>query len=1338
MKTATISLVLLLPLLLFGKNPADGPIVPDGFKVSAFASEPLVRNPAALTFDSKGRLYVGQGPQWRSPKPETPGDHVDLLIDLNKDGVADKSIRFAEGFNSIQGLVWWGDALWIANAPDFTKVRDTDGDDVADEYTRVYTGLGNLEHCLHGLNIGPDNKLYMSKGNSKGYNLNGHLAPKAFRELWGLQSPKGAPDYPTPITSDASNYKRNYHTPQDDWGQQGGVLRCDATGRNLEIVSRGCRNPWDITFDDGFNWLGTDNDQTSGDRVIMPFYGAHFGWGHEWSHHWTGENHLPTVPISGPLFEGSGAGIIHYHAKQFPEKWHGVYFICDWLKREVYALRPSWKGALMTAKDNALPVFAHAGGGRSMPSSQGRLFDPTDIEVGPEGALYIASWGREYGATFQKETQSNQGRIYRITHESHHSISLPEGTDIPSLLQRLSHHLPAVRTSAQNDLIQHGPAAVKALTKALVQEQLNTTQETWFTWTLARIPNHEETSAKLLRGFLREPDTSLNLKIQSMRSLAHMRREDRIQKPLPKEVLNHLASAEARMRFEAVQALWQSNDKSQNAILINLASTEKERIVYHALWKSWRDLLTIEERKELLMHAKNRVRLASMLGLLEDNRLTPKEVQKLTEDSASEIRQLAISWLEKTGNAAEPHIHFTPSPGTFHSPIKVTLSARDPGVEIRYTLTGDTPVNTSLKYMGPITITKPTTIRAITVKGRLQQGSVLNAEYQIEAKAPFRQREFVSDLQAATGNHYAFDPTGLTHGKRHYTDRTYYVTDVPPELQGVPFIQTANQDDRTIRDTILSFRVDQPVTLYLGLDRRIRQAPSWMKLGVPNGFQETDLIINTTDPIYRVYKKDYPAGLIQLGSNINHPKEARCGHYLVALDRQLLKPLPKATTVNQALALIPEADPEKGRELFLHDKGAGCFQCHALEGRGNVFAPDLSDIGTRSDAATLLESIIHPSKVITEGFAQQVIETKDDFTYSGIVLSETGHRLSLAQANGQTIKIRKDQIQSRETTHLSTMPDGFATLMTPQQLADLTAYLLKQTSAPISKGFSFQKKANELNLFYDSQQIATYLLDHPKLTRRAFVNVHTPNGIQVIRNFPPKRPEDLDPGYRGEQGIIHPVMHAGLWMGFGWIEGEDYWRLQARVKHAKFIKPPIANGDQASFSVLNHYLNKSGKKIICSETCHFKFTRTPEGITLDWDSSFYSDDHDFRFGDQEESGLAIRVASELRVQGGNGRILNDRGERNGKETWGKPMKWIDYSGVIKDRRAGIRVIPHPDNPRPSWSHSRDYGVVVINPFPKQPKERRQPYITTPVNKGERFRLRYKVILYDIPKNQELE
>jgi hypothetical protein len=208
----------------------------------------------------------------------------------------------------------------VANAPDLTLVRDLDGDDRADEYIRIYTDLGNLEHGLHGLNWAPDGKLYMSKGNSKGHNRpeeDGRVAPRAFRELFGLASPEGAPDLPPPVRFTAENYYtegRGYHDPSDDWGRQGGVLRCGPLGRNPEIVARGFRNPWGIAFDEEFCWLGTDNGQDQGNLVARRI-------GSGFPILWTeGDEH------SAPFVKGHGTRIVNHGLvrKQFYREagWH--------------------------------------------------------------------------------------------------------------------------------------------------------------------------------------------------------------------------------------------------------------------------------------------------------------------------------------------------------------------------------------------------------------------------------------------------------------------------------------------------------------------------------------------------------------------------------------------------------------------------------------------------------------------------------------------------------------------------------------------------------------------------------------------------------------------------------------------------------------------------------------------------------------------------------------------------------------------------------------------------------------------------------------------------------
>ena len=77
--------------LLHAQND-DFPIVAEDLEVRLFARDPLVRNPCAMAFDARGRLFVGMGPQYRKPKPDTPGDSVYELIDTDFDGVYESGV----------------------------------------------------------------------------------------------------------------------------------------------------------------------------------------------------------------------------------------------------------------------------------------------------------------------------------------------------------------------------------------------------------------------------------------------------------------------------------------------------------------------------------------------------------------------------------------------------------------------------------------------------------------------------------------------------------------------------------------------------------------------------------------------------------------------------------------------------------------------------------------------------------------------------------------------------------------------------------------------------------------------------------------------------------------------------------------------------------------------------------------------------------------------------------------------------------------------------------------------------------------------------------------------
>lgn len=689
------------------------PEAPPGIEVKLVAREPLIRNPCAIAFDSRGRLFVGQGPQYRNPKPDTPGDTIELLIDSDGDGVFDRTKTFARGLNCVQGMVWRGRDLYIANSPDLTIVRDLDGDDEADEYVLLYTDLGNIEHALHGLNFAPDGRLYMSKGNSKGLNQPGRIAPRAFLELHGQTPLPGSPEIPPARTFTKDTYRATYQDPEDDWGRSGGVLRANADGSELEIVSRGLRNPWDIAFDAEFTWLGTDNDQSDGDRIFMPFPGSDFGWAHTWSPDWTGRGHLPTVPISGPIFTGSGVGIVFADTPALPEAYRGVWFINDFQHRITYVYRPSWDGALLQPAGGKWQPFLNPGEA---------LFNPVDIEVGPDGALYLSGWGTSLGATFKDGKQTNEGRLWRIAapgaakaSPAAHRTRPHSAWSFAELAADLAGPVASYRTDASNELVRRGDAVRSELTALAARRDLPVGQQTWALWTLGRIA----TSDPKLDEWFTATGASLsrNARIQTLGILAHRFRESRRQTALPDLMPSALRDPEPRVRFAAFQAARHLRRPELVDAVCAAMATEPDRLAYYAAWNALALSTTPEGLRGKLRDSRAGVRRGALLALLERGALSEPEVRALLGDSDTATAGLAGLWLAKRdGN---PLIDISPAPGDFVGSARLKLV---PGIKpavVRFTTDGSEPVYSPGPESARINLTETTTVKAaLFVEGR--------------------------------------------------------------------------------------------------------------------------------------------------------------------------------------------------------------------------------------------------------------------------------------------------------------------------------------------------------------------------------------------------------------------------------------------------------------------------------------------------------------------------------------------------------------------------------------------------------------------------------------------
>ena len=143
-------------------------VVPPGFEVRLFASEPDVINPVAMTWDERGRLWVVELYEYPEGAPVgTKGrDRIKILEDTDNDGRADKVTVFADGLNLATGILIGNGGVYVGQAPDLLFLQDTNHDDVADTRKVLMTGFGlhDRHELLNGFTWGPDGWLYMTHG----------------------------------------------------------------------------------------------------------------------------------------------------------------------------------------------------------------------------------------------------------------------------------------------------------------------------------------------------------------------------------------------------------------------------------------------------------------------------------------------------------------------------------------------------------------------------------------------------------------------------------------------------------------------------------------------------------------------------------------------------------------------------------------------------------------------------------------------------------------------------------------------------------------------------------------------------------------------------------------------------------------------------------------------------------------------------------------------------------------------------------------------------------------------------------------------------------------------
>ncbi len=139
--------------------------------------------------------------------------------------------------------------------------------------------------------------------------------------------------------------------------------------------------------------------------------------------------------------------------------------------------------------------------------------------------------------------------------------------------------------------------------------------------------------------------------------------------------------------------------------------------------------------------------------------------------------------------------------------------------------------------------------------------------------------------------------------------------------------------------------------------------------------------------------------------------------------------------------MFANRDLENGKKMFAL---ATCYKCHRMEGQGGIVGPDLTPAGHRFSTRDLIETIVDPSKEISDQYEATIFQLDDGTMVTGRVANLNGNRY-MVQENmidpGRFTNVQVDQIEMMKPSKVSMMPTGLLDTLTRDEILDLLAYM---------------------------------------------------------------------------------------------------------------------------------------------------------------------------------------------------------------------------------------------------------------------------------------------------------
>lgn len=1055
--------------------------LPEDWKRELFAAEPDVANVVAFDIDNQGRLYVcetfrqnrgvtdnrAHDEQWllADLAAKTVQDRIDYhkrllgeaaityaqqddrirrLRDTDGDGMADESIVVADGFNRLEegtgaGVLARGNDVYYTCIPKLWKLVDTNGDGKADERIVLSDGYGVRVafrgHDMHGLIIGPDGRLYFSIGDR------GHYVTRADGK----------------VLSDPAS---------------GSVFRCELDGSNLEVFARGLRNPQELAFNDYGDLFTGDNNSDSGDkaRIVQIVRGGDSGWRMYYQYLsdrgpfnrekiWHPYHDEQAAYIVPPIanFAAGPSGLAFDPGTGVDSSVRGKFFLCDFgggtSNSGIRSFSLEADGAFYKLAESDQPIWNVLA---------------TDVAFGPDGAMWISDWVQGWDGV-------GKGRVYRVMGPEFDAKVAKQVRDLLSsdmdslgvdeLLSLLSHADRRLRNEATWQLAARG--LVERLAKVALDTSGNRLARMHAIWGVEQSLRKASEVTPAMKAASASLATLLGDADEMVRSTAVDFMGQHGDASNAVALVPMMADASLRVRAHAALALAELAKRKvtvpgtfEAAVAMLTENDNRDPIVRHSGITLLAALGDAPAIASLRQHASLSVRRAAVVAL---RQMGSDQITKFLDDASSLVVLEAVR-----------AIHDTPIPAAYESLARMLkdtmitddailrrvlnanyrlgtkehadalavyaarpvapMAMRREAIEMLKAWETPDPRDRVLgdhRPLNPRAVELAKTSLAKSLSGILQNADEVRdlavsvaADYGLAEVTPFLEQR-VSDRNLPPEAR----ALALSALSRLQPEKAVAVAMTLLEASQIQLRITALQTIASLQPAAAI----EPLTKAAGSEAMIERQAAWDTLAKLDRPEAKDVIVAGLNR--------YLAGEIPADTALN---------VVEAANKWLDEPLTKALGEHQAKleaenplgkwwTSLEGGDVAAGATVFTKTQ-LSCVRCHRVDRIGGEVGPVLTTIGKERDRRYLLESICLPDAAIAKGYETAVIADDSGQVFTGIIRSETDEVVELINAEGAIQRIDQETIVGRKRGK-SAMPEELTKYMSARELRDLVAYL---------------------------------------------------------------------------------------------------------------------------------------------------------------------------------------------------------------------------------------------------------------------------------------------------------